>query len=995
MRTSSIKRDLKKIINSSEIADVHFVVGPEKYLMYGHKMILSLNSKYFLEKFYPTRPLSSINGKVDQLINNKNLENDNTNTKPQTPKTNRTNLQLNLFENEPIREEEEEEELKEQNEEEIKEKEKDFKIQKIYFNQFQYHCIITIEEPEIDCKPFEKFLNFFYTKKANITPSDAWSILYCAQKYQVPDLIKITIDYILSIVSKDTVLCLLEKSIECEQWYLYLKILDFFKTFAVEIFSKARCLNKLINKMVPLLLQSVTDLVPSSTVFKRLLERIKYKYQKLKIPINTVILASEIRPLQKFIKFETFSMKSLRSVMNSGIISDQLIFGVLLKKFEQIEKVCINYQPKEKDVMNNKQNKNLHGNVNGNVNVNGKTQINNKKITPLENPSVANDNNNKNQNQNFISTKINKNSNKSQNYITEKLELIHKIDKELIENSHRNNNIDQNYNNLENEQVITMRIEKEKENNMLHHIDLLNLVRTEYEKAKKMIIDNELNNNELKNEKEKNTREIEREKELELTRKRKEMIIENENETEEEDEVKEIEIEIDTETETETDKEKGNEKEKGKGKKKEKEKEIEIEKGKEKNNVNNKLISQRNGTLPLKGHSPLQNTKFSFFASKIALLANDPHVKWRRDVSEIIKKCNIQVVTFNLTSRIPKLTELKKFKLIFHYSTNAYKNPKKVGDLLGILVEMGIPLIICSCFAFHKKKSRLEGKITHLQMLPNFEEAELSETYSEIGTKEDHEIMQGIHNFEGGAQSYRFKKIKNIGKIIARWRDRSVLVTLFERDNQFLNNTSNSNTNEPKNLHTNNNSANNNSNNNRNLLLFNKNTTATATATATNTTTTTTTNNNNNNNNNNTNVDVNDNKSKNQVKPIVTNTKSNLRNIHSKVIFLNFFPVSRRVWKGEQKPWFSQNMQEKFHVGGDKIIQNSVLFLLKEKIFDMIKQQYQRKNELIEKKKIQKQKIFKRQKRKEKKIQKQKLDKRKKRKEKKISKFNKKRKRKN
>ncbi|KAJ3438125.1 btb (poz) domain-containing 2a-related [Anaeramoeba flamelloides] len=937
---SSLKHDIEKLINSAEIADVHFVVGSQKYLMYGHKTILSLNSKFFLEKFFPRRPLSRINGKFDrQLTNNYNQENDNVNTQQQNLNNSKTNLQLSVSENDTINEE-----GKENENEKVKEKGKrKGKEPIIYFSQYQRHFIFKIEEPEIDCKSFQKFLNFFYTKKIEITPSDSWSILYCAQKYQVPELVKITIDYILSMVSKDTVLRLLEKTLECEQWYLYLKILEYFKIFSNEIFLKTGCLNKLIDKMVPLLLQSITEIVPSSTIFQRLIERIKYKYKKLKIPINTDILSREIRPLQKYIKFETFSMKDLRSVMNSSIISDQNIFGILLTKFEQIEKVCLSYQPKV-EILNTKIIQ-----ENGNGNGKGKNDLNNRNLIDLEKESITKSNNEKkkqyildiNPENNKRTANKDQNQNQNQNEINEKLKLIYHIDKELIEKN--NNNIDQFISNLENDKEIKMEIDKEKNDNLRHHINLLNVIRVEHAKAKS-IINGEYNNNN-------NNRNHDKEN------------LENENTNE-----KENENGKEKEKENENEKKKKKENEKEKKKEKEKGMEIEIEKGKEKENENemkmeiviekdltkkemeekrefelerkrkemitgtenesidgtsewitkvdrlsnNTQLFQESPTLSLNLGSPLKNIKLSFFSSRIALLANDPHPKWRHDVTRMMKKCNLPVSTFDLTKRIPKHSELKNFRVVFHYSANAYKNPKQVGNLLGRLVERGIPLIICSCFAFNYRKSCLEGKITQLQMLPNFEEAELSQTNSELGTAEDHEIMKDIQSFDGGVQSYRYKKLKNFGQIIAKWRDRSILVSLFEKSQQQLksnmcNDSESENGDQQKNTNCNNKSSSN----------------------------------------------------KNRTEKILQKMNSNTNNFTSRVLFLNFFPVSRRVWQGHQKPWFSQDNNEKFHVGGDKIIQNSILYLLKERIFDIIKQSFQSKNQLIEKKEIQKQKILK------------------------------------
>ncbi|KAJ3428509.1 btb (poz) domain-containing 2a-related [Anaeramoeba flamelloides] len=922
---SSLKRDIEKLINSAEIADVHFVVGSEKYLMYGHKTILSLNSKFFLEKFFPRRPLSAINGKFDrQLNNNGNQESDGMNTQPQTLTNNQTNLQFKPIGNESINEEGKETENENEKEKVNEKGKRKGKEPIVYYSQYQCHFIFKIEEPEIDCKPFQKFLNFFYTKKIEITPSEAWPILYCAQKYQVPELVKITIDYILSMVSKDTVLRLLEKSLECEQWYLYLKILEYFKIFSNEIFLKTGCLNKLIDKIVPLLLQSITDIVPSSTIFQRLIERIKYKYKKLNIPINTDILSREVRPLQKYIKFETFSMKDLRSVMNSSIISDQNIFGILLTKFEQIEKVCLSYQPKVE--ITKKKNIKENGNGNGN----GKIDLKNRNLLDLEKESIIKSNNEK-KNQNVLdinleNNKINQNKdqnqNQNQNEINEKLKLIFNIDKELIEKN--NNNIDQFISNLENDKAIKTEIEKEKNDNLHHHIDLLNVIRVEYTKAKS-IINNEYSNN--NNNRNHNIENLEKEKGIENLEKEKEK--ENEKENEKGIEIENLEKEKEKENENENENETKMEivKEKDQTKKPiEEEKELELKRKRKEMSIeneedepfnekfkslsNNKTISQESPTLSLNLGFPLKNIKLSFFSSRIALLANDPHPKWRNDVAAMIRKCNLPMDTFDLTERIPKHSELKNFRVVFHYSANAYKNPKQVGDLLGRLVERGIPLILCSCFAFNYRKSCLEGKITQLQMLPNFEEAELSQSNSELGIAEDHEIMKGVQKFDGGAEGYRYKKLKNFGQIIAKWKDRSILVSLFEKTHQPLkSNIGNDSDNDDQQKIKNSNSK--------------------------------------------------SNSNKNNTENILKTTNSNTNNFTSRVLFLNFFPVSRRVWQGHQKPWFSQDNHEKFHVGGDKIIQNSILYLLKERIFDMIKQSFQSKSELIDKKEIQKQKILK------------------------------------
>ncbi|KAJ3440512.1 pep-cterm sorting domain-containing protein [Anaeramoeba flamelloides] len=213
-------------------------------------------------------------------------------------------------------------------------------------------------------------------------------------------------------------------------------------------------------------------------------------------------------------------------------------------------------------------------------------------------------------------------------------------------------------------------------------------------------------------------------------------------------------------------------------KKKKKKKKTKNSKAKEKNKKKSKKKNKTVRDEELKNYF----AKFRF-KKLVALLANDPCLEWRKDVEAAISKV-ARVTTFNLTEEVPLYEELEKFQAVFHYSTIPYREPEKIGNLLGRCILDGKGVVLTPCFATRTMKNNLTGLIGKLSLIPYIElKNELRKNPSGLGivSNPNHRCVKNLKYFDGGETSYRYKKMSCGGRIIARWKDRVPLIVVTKR----------------------------------------------------------------------------------------------------------------------------------------------------------------------------------------------------------------------
>ncbi|KAJ3441523.1 btb (poz) domain-containing 2a-related [Anaeramoeba flamelloides] len=234
---------------------------------------------------------------------------------------------------------------------------------------------------------------------------------------------------------------------------------------------------------------------------------------------------------------------------------------------------------------------------------------------------------------------------------------------------------------------------------------------------------------------------------------------------------------------------------------------------------------------------------------QVALLTNDINIRWVNDVKGSIcgKSGKIYVKVFDIKNYLPNINQLSQFDLIFHYCNNNYQDANKIGDLLYDCLEKGIPCVVSTCFfATEDRKRQIGGKFSKIKELKDLcgiyqdsgEDSFESESESEYNDGDDdidnnnkhsqydikikkeqnydqeqkddkkddddydddddkiecafklskigkrllpkHKILSSIRSFIGGKKSYRTKGINEIGKTIVQWTDKSFLISIIK-----------------------------------------------------------------------------------------------------------------------------------------------------------------------------------------------------------------------
>ncbi|KAJ6227124.1 pep-cterm sorting domain-containing protein [Anaeramoeba flamelloides] len=648
MEVTALSKDLSKIYNNSTTGDVCFKVGKEQKKFYGHRTLLSLNSKTFFHQFF--------------LLPN-------------------------------IREE--------------------IKTQRV----------IEIELPEVTPQVFVIFLKFFYCKQAKVNSKQVWSLLYLSQKYQVPELIKLCLDFVVSSLTNENIFGQLEKTIEYEQSYLYGKLLEFFDLRTYKILSQARCLNNLdfhqVHTLYTRISHGLTQHVPTIILFYRIYERYLYLLQlenekmenqnesqnqnkkqnknqnknkkqftdqvKLKKKIKRKLLKS-LKSLVSLLQFDKLNLNELIKIQKTGILSDEEIFQNLLLKFSTSSSINTKVQQKKSILPN----LNLYS-------LPSTTHSSSTEIQQTPMPSSISSLSSTHASP-LTSTPTTA-STASPSLIKDSMFNKYKIPQTSING--KAISLASQQSNLLNQKIIS---DQSKPKN---DID--------------MDLDNDLNIEREENKNKDNMEEVS-----------KENILNKQNQ-----------------------------------------------------NLNKKIIVSGSGNY---GDS---NNAFKMPAikqvirrrKKIALLALDPCKSWREDVAKTISNV-ADVIIFDLTKRIPLFTELQEFNTIFHYASSFYSHPNKIGDLLGKFLLDGKGVIFCPCFCQESSNTYLTGLISKLKVLPVYNYTEsLRRNSSEMGNVliPNHIIMNGVEAFEGGNISYRIRKIKNGGRVVARWKDKTPLILVTKR----------------------------------------------------------------------------------------------------------------------------------------------------------------------------------------------------------------------
>ncbi|KAJ6238393.1 serine/arginine repetitive matrix 2 [Anaeramoeba flamelloides] len=347
--------------------------------MYGHQIILSLNSQFFLKLFYENNSHSQIQKnentflklhqeKQSQKINNlkrsrknpiriekekkidfnKNKENGmETKQKEENSNVNESGSEK---ENEKGKGKEKSREKTETNQEKEnqtkvkhKQKQKEKHKQKTKKKkkddlQKNKEEMMKIIIPDISVKAFKLFLDFFYTKKVVLTKNDVWPVLICSFKFQVPELKQMCVSFLLSTLTLSTVLKDLDKAVKHGLYTLVPSLTSFLEMRSEELLLRKGCFNELCHETVYTILTLSGLRINEIELFRRLSERGAYLCHingQSDSPLN---IRKSLNNLLNVIKLETLNSDELIEVIKSNLIEKEVVIERIIKNNNSNEK---------------------------------------------------------------------------------------------------------------------------------------------------------------------------------------------------------------------------------------------------------------------------------------------------------------------------------------------------------------------------------------------------------------------------------------------------------------------------------------------------------------------------------------------------------------------------------------------------------------------------------------------------------------------------------
>ncbi|KAJ3436803.1 btb/poz domain-containing [Anaeramoeba flamelloides] len=253
----------------------------------------------------------------------------------------------------------------------------------------QQRIPIVIEEPNISEESFQIFVNFFYTKKAQLNDQVLWEVIKLSSKYQVPGLLVMCCKYLEQTLNDNNLFQELEKALTLNEQLIISTVCKKIEKRSAIFFETKGFLNDLPFKICKIILTLDSLEAQEIDIIYRVIERGEHLCQRMNLPINSPNIKKQIIGLIPFIQLDVLEPNQLTKILDFQIFNSTEILDLIIHKLSQSKNqlpqpntnmenysTFNNLNKQEYNVIQKNNNNNLANNDNedsqkGNLNVNG------------------------------------------------------------------------------------------------------------------------------------------------------------------------------------------------------------------------------------------------------------------------------------------------------------------------------------------------------------------------------------------------------------------------------------------------------------------------------------------------------------------------------------------------------------------------------------------------------------------------------------------------
>ncbi|KAJ6245471.1 btb (poz) domain-containing 2a-related [Anaeramoeba flamelloides] len=286
---------------------------------------------------------------------------------------------------------------------------------------------IVIEEPNISKESFQIFLNFFYTKKAQLSDQVLWEVIRLCSKYQVPGLLEMCCKFLEQTLNDNNLFQELDKALTLNEPLIISMVCKKIEKRSAIFFETKGFLNDLPSKICKIILSLDSLEAQEIDIIYRVIERGEHVCQEMNLPINSQNIKKQIIDLIPLIQLDVLEPNQLTKILEFQIFNSTQILDLIINKLSQPNNQLTqpntnmeNYStfsnlntqennPNQKNNNNNDLGNNAsQDNQKGNLNVNGNGNDNDNKGG--EGNNDGNENENENEKKNVKGNNNNSNS---------------------------------------------------------------------------------------------------------------------------------------------------------------------------------------------------------------------------------------------------------------------------------------------------------------------------------------------------------------------------------------------------------------------------------------------------------------------------------------------------------------------------------------------------------------------------------------------------------
>ncbi|KAJ5072889.1 lute isoform d [Anaeramoeba ignava] len=195
-----------------------------------------------------------------------------------------------------------------------------------------------IKIPDFEPEVFEQIMNFAYTRKVQISSQYiASDLLRAAEKYMIPDLHQLTIEFLMENLTIENCVENLELSQRYENYFLKQKALDFIQNNAMKVIFNRKCFVGLKEESLVELLSLNKLQVPEIELFRQIIEWGKWVCDENNVVPDPEYLKQCLEKVINFIRIEEIrAPDELNEMKESGLFDEQYIDNIIKMNTQEI-----------------------------------------------------------------------------------------------------------------------------------------------------------------------------------------------------------------------------------------------------------------------------------------------------------------------------------------------------------------------------------------------------------------------------------------------------------------------------------------------------------------------------------------------------------------------------------------------------------------------------------------------------------------------------------